>query len=168
MNKKFLAIGFSITLATIMGASAQLSTSTGIVGGDKDIHGCTGSAGYVWNASLGQCVRPWEKTESSDDLKELNKDLRLGNKNDQVKILQDFLIKKGYLNASSTGYFGAATVKAVIKYQKENKMQAPGRVGAMTRKAINQEIRELKSMRQDIKESRATSTGTTTSNVGQY
>ena len=31
-----------------------------IVGGDQDIHGCIGSAGYSWSASAGKCVRPWE------------------------------------------------------------------------------------------------------------
>lgn len=161
MNKKFLAIGFSVTLATIMGASAQLSI-TPIVGGDRDSHGCIGSAGYTWSTSTNNCVRSWEKIEAYDDLKELNRDLRLGSKNDQVKILQDFLIIKGYLNASATGYFGPSTAKAVIKYQKEKKMQAPGRVGAMTRKAINEEIRTLKDMRRDIKDVRSTSTASTT------
>jgi len=31
-----------------------------IVGGDRDAHGCIGSAGYVWCDSLSQCIRPWE------------------------------------------------------------------------------------------------------------
>ncbi len=162
MNKKFLAIGFGITLATIMGTYAQLSTSTNMVGGDRDSHGCIGSAGYVWSASANNCVRSWENTGSYEDLKEVNRDLRLGNKNDQVKILQDFLVRKGYLNDSSTGYFGPATAKAVIKFQKDKKMQSPGRVGAATRKAINQEIRDLKEMRREIKDSRSTSTASTT------
>jgi hypothetical protein len=30
-----------------------------MVGGDVDAHGCKGSAGFVWNAELQQCVRPW-------------------------------------------------------------------------------------------------------------
>ena len=30
-----------------------------ILGGDVDAHGCKGSAGFVWNAELQQCVRPW-------------------------------------------------------------------------------------------------------------
>lgn len=32
-----------------------------LVGGDRDAHGCIGSAGYSWDASVGQCVRPWEQ-----------------------------------------------------------------------------------------------------------
>ena len=31
-----------------------------IVGGDKDEHGCIGSAGYAWCEAKGECLRPWE------------------------------------------------------------------------------------------------------------
>ena len=30
------------------------------LGGDRDAHGCIGSAGYLWCARERQCVRPWE------------------------------------------------------------------------------------------------------------
>ncbi len=30
------------------------------VGGDKDVQGCIGSAGYKWCAKTGKCERPWE------------------------------------------------------------------------------------------------------------
>ena len=30
-----------------------------MAGGDTDAHGCKGSAGYVWNTELHECVRPW-------------------------------------------------------------------------------------------------------------
>ncbi len=30
------------------------------VGGDRDEHGCIGSAGYSWCARENHCVRPWE------------------------------------------------------------------------------------------------------------
>jgi hypothetical protein len=29
-------------------------------GGDRDEHGCIGSAGYKWCAKEGKCVRPWD------------------------------------------------------------------------------------------------------------
>ncbi len=35
---------------------------TPIVGGDRDAHGCIGSAGYTWCSSLNQCIRSWETT----------------------------------------------------------------------------------------------------------
>jgi hypothetical protein len=30
------------------------------VGGDRDAHGCIGSAGYSWDSVLNACTRPWE------------------------------------------------------------------------------------------------------------
>lgn len=32
-----------------------------IVGGDKDEHGCIGSAGYTWCEVKGACIRLWEE-----------------------------------------------------------------------------------------------------------
>ncbi len=40
-----------------------------IVGGDKDEHGCIGSAGYTWNENKQECTRSWEEKE-----KEKNED----------------------------------------------------------------------------------------------
>ena len=31
-----------------------------LLGGDRDEHGCMGSAGYKWSPEKQQCVRPWE------------------------------------------------------------------------------------------------------------
>jgi hypothetical protein len=31
-----------------------------MVGGDRDIHGCIGSAGYSWSVPLEKCIRSWE------------------------------------------------------------------------------------------------------------
>ena len=35
------------------------------IGGDKDEHGCLISAGYLWNETLGICVRQWEIKNNS-------------------------------------------------------------------------------------------------------
>ena len=32
-----------------------------MVGGDKDEHGCIGSAGYTWCEEKGACIRLWEE-----------------------------------------------------------------------------------------------------------
>lgn len=37
------------------------ATTTPIVGGDKDEHGCIGSAGYSWCALKNKCLRIWEE-----------------------------------------------------------------------------------------------------------
>ncbi len=40
----------------------QSATPSGIVvGGDKDSHGCIGSAGYTWCQAKNQCIRSWEQ-----------------------------------------------------------------------------------------------------------
>ena len=35
-----------------------------ITGGDKDEHGCIGSAGYTWSSEVGACIRDWELDEN--------------------------------------------------------------------------------------------------------
>jgi hypothetical protein len=36
-----------------------------IVGGDRDAHGCIGSAGYSWCQATNQCERPWELAQKN-------------------------------------------------------------------------------------------------------
>lgn len=153
-------IGFSSLGLVAAFAFAQAGTSTIIVGGDRDSHGCIGSAGYSWSTSSQACVRPWEqtndksKTPNSDEWKDNKfknddsnrfacniflKDLKLGDGNDKdgkredVKDLQDKLREKGYLSVASTGYFGPATKKAITKYQKDNNISPTGYIGEKTR-----------------------------------
>ncbi|GMI48348.1 hypothetical protein TrCOL_g8842 [Triparma columacea] len=47
--------GGGVQSGAMMGA-----VSNGMVGGDRDSHGCIGSAGYTWCAGKSKCVRPWE------------------------------------------------------------------------------------------------------------
>ncbi len=62
-------IAISLLLAATTGVSAtatpKVSDDSGMrpasVGGDRDEHGCIGSAGYSWDAENALCVRPWEK-----------------------------------------------------------------------------------------------------------
>jgi hypothetical protein len=32
-----------------------------LLGGDRDKHGCLGSAGYSWCEKKHKCIRPWEE-----------------------------------------------------------------------------------------------------------
>lgn len=56
---------FVLVLFGMMGCAqptipAQHATPAQRVGGDRDAHGCIGSAGYLWCARENACVRPWE------------------------------------------------------------------------------------------------------------
>ena len=61
MKKTFIA-GF-ILLMILGGCSGQDEAENNkatIVGSDKDVHGCIGSAGYSWCERTEKCERPWE------------------------------------------------------------------------------------------------------------
>jgi hypothetical protein len=66
MKKLFpLIVVFSLlislpALAVIDNASTS-STTVPLVGGDRDAHGCIGSAGYSWCAAKNKCLRVWEE-----------------------------------------------------------------------------------------------------------
>jgi hypothetical protein len=58
------ALVFGCSTPTPGGNDANKPPSDGngvIVGGDKDEHGCIGSAGYSWCASSQKCIRVWEE-----------------------------------------------------------------------------------------------------------
>jgi hypothetical protein len=42
--------------------SVPTSEPTQLVGNDKDIHGCIGSAGYTWCDTKQKCLRVWEES----------------------------------------------------------------------------------------------------------
>ncbi len=59
--------------------------------------------------------------------------LVLGDQSDTVTRVQQLLSKWGYLNSQLvTGYYGEATKKAVVDFQKRNNLSSDGSVGAMT------------------------------------
>ncbi|PSD27822.1 hypothetical protein C7E18_06130 [Stenotrophomonas maltophilia] len=45
-------------------ADGKPSTTTPRVGGDRDAHGCIGSAGYHWCEHSQRCERPWELAQA--------------------------------------------------------------------------------------------------------
>jgi len=50
--------------------------------------------------------------------------------------LQRYLVSMGYLTATPNGYFGAGTLSAVKKFQTAHNISGTGRVGPITRKAL--------------------------------
>jgi hypothetical protein len=69
---------------------------------------------------------------------EFKKVLKFGMRNDEVKLLQDFLKNQGlFPNIPSTGNFLQITKKAVIAFQKTHRLVPDGIVGPMTNIEIN-------------------------------
>lgn len=62
--------------------------------------------------------------------------LKQGARGEQVKAVQQKLIKWGYLKGSADGIFGAKTKAAVIAFQKKNGLTADGIVGTRTAQAL--------------------------------
>ena len=62
--------------------------------------------------------------------------LRLNNRNDRVKIMQQALIRLNYLSGKADGIFGKKTLDAVVAFQKRNNLTADGLAGKKTLKAL--------------------------------
>jgi murein L,D-transpeptidase YcbB/YkuD len=68
--------------------------------------------------------------------KEVRRNIRYGERGDDVVTLQKILIEKGYLRTSATGYFGVLTLKAVKDFQRAHGIISTGFVGPLTRKEL--------------------------------
>jgi hypothetical protein len=49
-----------ISVAGVVYKGRYESNKMKLVGADRDLHGCIGSAGYSWCTSTNQCERSWE------------------------------------------------------------------------------------------------------------
>jgi peptidoglycan hydrolase-like protein with peptidoglycan-binding domain len=85
---------------------------------------------------------PDRDNDHKDDNKQkkFKRDLWYRTRGDEVKTLQEILIKLGFLKGEATGFFGNDTFKAVKNYQRDVMHIAPtGKVGPMTRGAMHVE-----------------------------
>ena len=48
-------------IAGEQGITSDTTVDAPLVGGDRDAHGCIGSAGYSWCEAKQKCLRPWEE-----------------------------------------------------------------------------------------------------------
>lgn len=56
---------FIIGLLSIGYFRTEAKTNSSVMtGGDRDAHGCIGSAGYIWCEYKSSCARPWELSAS--------------------------------------------------------------------------------------------------------
>ncbi len=70
----------------------------------------------------------------------VDKNLKYGQRDNEVMELQEFLIDKGFLKTAPSNYFGLLTLKAVKAYQTSIGVSSTGFVGILTREKINKEI----------------------------
>lgn len=70
----------------------------------------------------------------------ITRDLQIGQENNEVMSLQAVLYSLGYLNTTPNGYFGNLTLRAVKNFQRDNGINSTGRVGPITRDAINEAL----------------------------
>lgn len=69
----------------------------------------------------------------------LRTNLLQGKGTQEVRVLQDFLVDKGFLTVTPNGYFGPSTLRAVRMYQDSVGLPDNGEVYASTRQAIEKE-----------------------------
>lgn len=66
--------------------------------------------------------------------------LRLGDRGEAVRVLQEQLIEAGYLHGEPNGYFGPYTADAVKKFQADNYLAASGVAGPTTRARLHDRV----------------------------
>ncbi len=89
-----------------------------------------------------------------DEVMVMDRDFGMGARGEHVIALQETLVAKGFLPATSPrGYFGPATKKAVMQYQKMLGVKQTGYVGPMTRakwKMMKQEMMSDGIMKKEV------------------
>jgi peptidoglycan hydrolase-like protein with peptidoglycan-binding domain len=90
--------------------------------------------GIVGSATLDK-LPPLVANNSENTPKKLvNRDkISLGDRGEAVRILQDHLIKAGYLEGQPNGYYGPYTADAVSRFQAANYLDTNGIAGPTTR-----------------------------------
>lgn len=99
-----LISGGFIAYKSLVKKSSQ-SIPQNLLGGDRDEHGCIGSAGYMWCETSGKCVRPWEES-CEINAREAIRDFlanKYGRPSDEVKVT---MTKEEGLFASGSVVFG--------------------------------------------------------------
>ncbi|BAY16319.1 peptidoglycan binding domain-containing protein [Anabaenopsis circularis NIES-21] len=66
--------------------------------------------------------------------------LRMGDRGEAVRIVQEQLIKAGYLQGEPNGYFGSYTSDAVRRFQTDNYLAASGIAGPTTRARLYSKV----------------------------
>lgn len=118
------------------GTTGQGTTSQGVVGQPQATFAVFGPTAEP-PISTPQPVTPAPVTPTPAPTAEPTYvSLKNGDRNDQVKALQQALIALGYLEGDADGIFGKNTETAVKAFQKENGLTDDGIAGAQTQSAL--------------------------------
>lgn len=93
----------------------------------------------------------------------LTRNMRMGMRGEDVKLLQELLSQDGYFNYhTATGYFGEITRKAVIDFQKAKGLKVDGIAGPQTwtALAVERDDANTPTSRGDVDRSKTTENGT--------
>jgi hypothetical protein len=114
----FLVIGGGFYIYSNKYASDTNYTTNGnIVGGDKDEHGCIGSAGYTWCEVKNKCLRAWEEECG------VSVTTNCVNNGDEVPIIYSLSVNSGLvgseveINGCKLNGYGGGTI---LSFKKEN------------------------------------------------
>lgn len=75
---------------------------------------------------------------NGNNVKKITRSLSYRSGGEEVKILQNLLITRGFMKGVPTGHFGIMTMKAVKDFQRSYGFTPTGAVGPLTRKALNE------------------------------
>lgn len=87
--------------------------------------------------SSGQVIESEEPAAPAVNGYTFSRTLRPATTGEDVTKLQDYLAERGYLQASTRGYYGPLTVRAVKEFQAANGLESVGNVGPLTLKLLN-------------------------------
>ena len=97
----------------------------------------SGIAGPTTRSALKNFVGHGGNAAASPQLTNQNKDtLHLGDRGDDVRVLQEQLRTAGFFKADPTGNFGPITEDAVRRFQADNFLEASGIAGPTTRRKL--------------------------------
>ncbi|BAZ47709.1 peptidoglycan binding domain-containing protein [Nostoc sp. NIES-4103] len=99
-----------------------------------------GVVGPATKAKLPQPGVGYGEDPASKPVVERDK-LRLGDRGEAVRVLQEHLIKAGYLEGEPNGYFGPYTADAVRRFQAANYLSASGVAGPTTRSKLYNSVK---------------------------
>ncbi len=115
-------------------ASGDVGVHNIVVTVSDATHNGSANVQIVVSASAGATTTPPPSVTSAGSF---TLSLSLGSTGAEVTALQNLLIGQGLLSGTATGYFGALTQAAVMKFQTAHGLSAVGNVGPQTRAALN-------------------------------